>query len=156
MTPAAFSGSYADIKTVKTRGCFQVVVEIPIEDYQRFVAIFGGPLPGSERPVALALLNATKAEEPRKSWTQMARSQRAGILCGDNRFQVWATERAQLEINPEKWPSDPKESAAMYIRWRCGVKSRAELDNSDKIATAFDLMDSLYRVETGQLAEARS
>jgi hypothetical protein len=159
MTPAAFSGNYADIKTVKTRGVFQVIVEIKIEDYQKFVAAFGGPLPGSERPVALALLKPTLVQDnddrPRVPWTKMPRAQRAGILCNDTRFQVWATDRAQVEINPEKWPGDPKESAAMYIRWRCGVKSRAELDNTDEIALRFDLMDSLYRQETGQLAEVR-
>jgi len=158
MTPAAFSGNYADIKTVKTRGVFQVIVEMKIEDYQGFVAAFGGPLPGSERPVALALLKPTAGLVPandRKAWTALPRAQRAGILCSDDRFQAWATDKAAMEINPEKWPGDPKESAAMYIRWRCGVKSRAELDNTDDIATRFDLMESLYRVETGQLAEAR-
>jgi hypothetical protein len=159
MTPAAFSGTYSDLKLVKTRSVAVVHIEIPIEQATAFVAAFGMPLPGSERPVALALLKPVATEPPandRKSWSAMPRAQRAGILCGDTRFQVWATDRAQAEINPETWPGDPKESAAMYIRWRCGVKSRSELDNSDAIATRFDLMESLYRVETGQATEQRA
>lgn len=159
MTPAAFSGTYSDLKLVKTRSVAVVHIEIPIEQATAFVAAFGMPLPGSERPVALALLKSAPTiehdDKPKVPWSRMPRAQRAGILCHDPRFQVWATDKAQVEINPEKWPGDPEESAAMYIRWRCGVESRAELDNTDAIATRFDLMESLYRVETGQMTEAR-
>lgn len=176
MTPAAFAGSYADIKLVKTRSVFQVVVELPIEQYQPFVAAFGGPLPGSERPVALALLNtspgnrfdndeqastgqlsaeAGKADKPKVPWIKMPRAQRAGILCNDPRFQTWATDRMELEMKPDAWPDNAVACAASYIRWRCGVKSRAELDNTDEIATRFDLMESIFRQDNGLMAEAR-
>jgi hypothetical protein len=173
MTPAAFSGTYSDLKLVKTRSVAVVHIEIPIEQAAAFVAVFGMPLPGSERPVALALLKAspgstresaapytgdTAGGEPandRTPWTKLPRAKRAGILCNDPRFQTWATDRMEIEIKPESWPGEPKESAAMYIRWRCGVKSRSDLDDTDAIATRFDLMESLYRVETGQLAEVR-
>jgi hypothetical protein len=168
MTPAAFAGTYSDLKLVKTRSVAVVHIEIPIEQATAFVAAFGMPLPGSERPVALALLKQTPKDAPgaptiedgepandRTPWTKLPRAKRAGILCNDARFQVWATDKAAIEIKPDTWPDDPKESAAMYIRWRCGVRSRSELDNTDGIATRFDLMESLYRVEVGLMAEAR-
>lgn len=174
MTPAAFSGNYADIKTVKTRGVFQVIVEIKIEDYQQFVAAFGGPLPGSERPVALALLNTSpgqapgsagsdtgqqrgeagkpQTERPRQHFSQMSRAQQAGILCNDMTFQLWlSNEFWSGEID---WATASKD-AATFVRNHCTVHSRADLDASDLAAHRWDQLVSRYRTATGKQAEAR-
>lgn len=67
-TPAAISGSLADFRIVKTRSVVQFIVEVPIEQADVALATLGGiPLPGVERPVALARLN--QEPEQRVSFT---------------------------------------------------------------------------------------
>ncbi len=70
MSHAAFSGSYCDLKFIKSRSVAQVVVEIPIEQAAAFIAAFGAPEPSKECPVAIARLDMTKAaseaEKPRR------------------------------------------------------------------------------------------
>lgn len=67
-SPAAIFGSLADFKLVKTRSVVQFIVEVPIEQADVALATLGGiPLPGVERPVALARLNAEP--EQRVSFT---------------------------------------------------------------------------------------
>ncbi len=61
MKRAAFTGSYADLKFIKSRSVMQVIVELPIEQADAFLAAFKAPQPGAERPVALALLNSAPA-----------------------------------------------------------------------------------------------
>lgn len=145
---AAFAGTYADFKTVKTRSTFQVIVEMPIEQAERFVSVFGMPIPGKEQPVALALLHkpAEKPERPRKAFHEMPRSQQAGLLCADERFQKW------LGIIPD-YEGDVY--AAETVRAMCGVPSRANLDVDAAAAAKWDSMVSKYRTATGQQAEMR-
>src|SRR6185312_4925497 len=54
--PAVIDGSYADFKLIKTRSVAQICVEIPIEEAERFIGMFGIPKPGIEIPVAVARL----------------------------------------------------------------------------------------------------
>lgn len=59
-----FQGNYSDLKFIRTRGVCQIVVEIPLEDGQRFVAAFGAPSPANEVPVAIARLQGPTAGDP--------------------------------------------------------------------------------------------
>lgn len=79
MSQIAVKASYSDFKILKTRSVFQIVLEAPIEDAESFVTAFGLPLPGRERPVALALLNSTMPPVAEDSGTAAAdTSVRAG------------------------------------------------------------------------------
>lgn len=59
MGQIAIQASYADFKLLKTRSVYQIILEAPIEKAEDFVTAFGLPIPGQERPVALALLNSS-------------------------------------------------------------------------------------------------
>jgi len=50
-------GTYSDFKIVKTRNVAQVIVEIPLEQAEEFVNMFGMPTPNMEKWVAVARLN---------------------------------------------------------------------------------------------------
>lgn len=145
MTAAAIiAGSYADFKVIKTRSVVSISIEIPIEQADTFISTFGMPIPGSEKPVALALMN-TEPEQPekgKKSWAEMGRAQQAGILCNDPRFQDWCGATSA-------------DGAADFIRRECGVHTRAHLDMNKKAAGAFDQIVTNYRQANGHMAEAR-
>ena len=59
---AAIQGNYSDLKTVKTRSVAQMIIEVPIEQGEEIVRIFGFPRPGQEIPVAIARLAPAKDE----------------------------------------------------------------------------------------------
>ncbi len=150
---AAISASYADFKLIKSRSSAQIILEIPIEHAERFIAAFGMPIPGSEKPVALALLRSTTAQpavperEPsagvgKKRWHEMSRAQQAGVLCHDESFVEWIGAADEDE-------------AAMKVRHQCGVFSRAELDKEPTAGKRWDEIVSNYRMFTQGMAEVR-
>lgn len=59
------------------------------------------------------------------------RSQRAGILCGEVRFQKFMDE-------------ETAEGAAKAVRQTCGVKSRAEFDTDEKAGREWDRLVAEY------------
>ena len=120
MTAAAIAGTFSDLRTVKTRGICQLVIEIPIEQADTALAALGGvPQPGKEKWVALAPLQesprsahlnpsgegtvASEATpvraggEPTKEkckWSSMKWVERFGILCDDMQFRKWVDRYA--------------------------------------------------------------
>ena len=50
-------GVYSDFKVIKTRSVAQIIIEIPVENSDNFIAMFGIPQPAKEKWVAVALLN---------------------------------------------------------------------------------------------------
>lgn len=75
-------------------------------------------------------------EKPKQSWESMKRSQQAGILAADERFQRW------LGVRDE-------DDAADYIRSECGLESRRQLDNGMG-GKRFDEIVAQFRQATGQ------
>jgi hypothetical protein len=62
-TPAAFSATYADIKTIKTRQVVQIIFEVPVEAAGHAYNVLGGwPDFESERWFAIARLEKPRAE----------------------------------------------------------------------------------------------
>lgn len=58
MTPAVIRGTFSDWRPVKTRGVLQLVIEVPVEQAQHVMDTLGFPMPGEEKFVAVALMNA--------------------------------------------------------------------------------------------------
>lgn len=172
---AAFAGSYADFKFVKTRSVCQVIVELPIEQADAFLLVFKAPQPGKERPVALALLDpgssngrtsdlgsdnggstpspGAKKERPQRCPTS-GRPDRVtqwfGIACGEPRFQAWCREHFGMSAEVDR------EVAAELVRGYCGVKSRGEFATDPEARQkALDLMEDYSRA-MGEATEDRS
>ena len=138
MSHAAFSGSYCDLKFIKSRSVAQVVVEIPIEQAAAFIAAFGAPEPSKECPVAIARLDMTKAareaEKPRRKLSELPIAQRAALMCDRQAFQKFLDERYA-------YPCAKADDAAEALREMCGVKSRSELSLNVVAATNFERIE---------------
>lgn len=117
--PAALRMTYSDIKTVKTRSVYQVVLEGPLEEMEAAMQMLGAPNPKAERWVAVAVLKEGAAEVKGGKLAQ-----RAGILCNEGGFQRF------MDTNNA-------EDAAEAVRQHCGVTSRAHIDSSDGASRKF-------------------
>lgn len=118
--PAALKMTYSDIKTVKTRSVYQVVLEGPLEQMEAAMLMLGAPNPKAERWVAVAVLREDAAAEPKGGRL----AQQAAMLCNQGAFQKWLD-------------ATDAEDAAEKVRQYCGVLSRAHLDSNDTAARKF-------------------
>lgn len=148
--PRAISGTYADLKFVKTRSVAQIVVEISIEKADDFLAMFGAPQPGSEVPVALARLVATPKVEPpaqkeRTPFNQLPLSQQCAIRCGDAQFRDYMEQTFNHSDGPQYIPLRTAEDAASLFRMTFGIASRSVLDTDARLGTAWKAMEDDYQ-----------
>ena len=142
MTNAALQGTYSDLKFIKTRKVVQMVLELPIEQGDKLVEIFGVPQPDNEVRVAVARIHSFREERPPTPFHELSRTHQAGILCGDVKFQKWLGVETSTD-------------AAAKVRTICDVSSRCSLSSSDTVASKWDSLIFNYRTETGQQAEER-
>lgn len=145
---AVISGSYADFKIIKSRGVAQIVIEVPIEQAERAIAVFGLPVGGSEIHVAVARLaidvpgaashSAPDASERARAIYQasspgeQARS-RSILMCRDPDFQAWAQSTDETE-------------AATFIRRKCRVNTRAAFATNPGALEQFLALEREYKV----------
>ncbi len=146
--PAIILGTFADLKTVKTRSVVQVVVEVPIEQGKQVVEAFGFPQPGAEIPVAVTRVEPVavteKSKRPGRPFADMPPSQQAGMLCTDSSFMRWA--------NPDK---PTHEGTRMAILNWCGISSRRQLNSEAPACRLWDAMLARFHADTGRTAEQR-
>lgn len=131
MTAAAIQATYHDLRFVKTRKVAQVTLEIPIEQAQAFVELFGTPNPATETWVAVARLSLTaqkqeqakaiEAPKERRPFNTLPRPQQAALRCNERAFREFL--RGHLGYAP-----DTAEDTAEAVRKICGVNSRSDLD----------------------------
>ena len=138
----AFACTFADFKTVKTRSVAQVVLEMPIENLQAFLAVFGVPVPGSETWVGIARLAANPRATSTAGEMSEARSavRAAALRCDDTQFQRWMLGLDFVE------GADNEPATVVQVRLVLGVKSRAEIGtNPEKLQEWRDLMRRFAR-----------
>lgn len=128
--------TYADLKTVKTRGVCQIVLEMPIEGMAEAFSLLGAPVPGNEVWVAVARLRSPEvAPAPRAVTIQTNYAQQAGILCNEGGFIRYAELQGYAPTS---------EGAADFVRYECGVKSRAQIDGSADAMAKFRALRADY------------
>lgn len=144
------SGNYADLKFVKTRSVAVVMIEIPIEKADAFIAAFGSPRPGTEVPVALARMNTAAPERrhgpklsaaDKQTWEDMPSAQQAGIRCGEARF--WAFLN-QIDHDGYGVVRNAEEAAAA-VRTILGVNSRKEIAGNPEAFAKWEALDQEYQ-----------
>lgn len=164
--PRAISGTYSDLKFIKTRSVAQIVMEIPIEEADAFLKMFGAPQPGREVPVAIARLNdgavAQRIEhsvpnreaegsnpsgsaKPKRQWSELSLPEQCGIRCAEPEFQ-----RFLSESHPTYWYGQDGEMhqmtrAAQTIRSLFCIKSRTELAINENAAAQWRQLESEYQ-----------
>lgn len=95
-----------------------------------------GPVNGQRVALSVALIAEDETTTPamekkeKRSFDELPRSQQAGILCNEGRFQRY------LGFAPGT--KGVAYSSAAHVRHVCGVKSRAELDTSPTAAGLWD------------------
>lgn len=144
--PLVITGTFADLKSVKTRSVVQLIIEAPIEQAEQIVAILGYPQPGKEVPVAVARLNeraaTAKPDAPLldKPAKPKSYAQRIGILCNEGAFWSFLNDRigALRKIN------NP-EDAAECVRHYCGVASRRDIVPGTPAGTEWHSLDLQYQ-----------
>jgi hypothetical protein len=136
---AALSAVYVDYRRVKTRKVMQIVFEVPIERWPTVYPILGEPDIDNSMWFALARLQGVPGEKLKGG----SLAQQAGILCNDGTFIRWAHEHATGE---EEFHGMSSEAAAEYIRFHCGVKSRAHLDHDAEAARRFRDLKADYEL----------
>jgi hypothetical protein len=155
MTNAAMQADYCDLKIIKTRKVIQVVLEIPQEAGDAFIAAFGLPRSDKNVPVAIARLNtvsrpAATATTESAVTTDVIRpkggklAQRAGIVCGEAAFHKFMG----LQYPRNDWGPLKKfdeELTTIRVRELCGfIDSRAELDHNPDAARKFNNLMAEY------------
>lgn len=128
--PAAISGDFADLRSVKTRSVVQIVIECPIEEGERIVQMFGFPQPGKPVRLAIARLNLqlvekekAAGEKPVRTWSDLSPAQQAGIRCNEPAFWKFLSEGEDDLV-------EDADRAAVFVRFICGVHSRADIAKS--------------------------
>ena len=144
MSSTAIRGVYSDFKIIKTRSAAQIVIEIPIETADRFIAMFGVPQPAKERWVAVALLydkwtgDNGKEEEPPEERGDGPWSIRAlSVLVEQQRFRDFICSMHLPYANRLK-----KETILDAVKEYVGIKSRREFRTNPE---AVDIFVNLYK-----------
>lgn len=147
---SAFAGCYSDLRFIKSRKVAQVVIELPIEQANRFLQAFGAPDPSKETWVAIARLNhapesdnsndATELhepEKPRRQWEHLRPSARAAMLCDQDAFLAFLKVRNKVEADAK-------------IKAHCGIGSKRELDSDETKLMLFKMIEQLFEAWKSQ------
>lgn len=159
---AIVAGSFADIRTVKSRSVVVLHIEVPIERAAEVIDKFGFPQPGNEIPVAVARLVAEPSPVPAqpeqsskpvgRKWDDMTYAQQAGIACGEPEFWTFLEAKTHnIIVDPEDGPLGPigeqraGNRAAYEVRDICKVKSRREFDTDEAAAERWRTLYGEYK-----------
>ena len=146
------AGTYSDFKIIKTRGVFQVHIEMPLEGAPDFISKFGLPNPSAEIMVAVARLNTASLGREEKIYEEgspehlrsldlpagsfiptdknlkaKSYAQEAGILCGTSAFFRFLTDKNPMLAGENARTILSSDDAARSVREYCGVASRRDL-----------------------------
>ena len=137
MTNRIIQGTYSDFKIVKTRSVAQVIIEVPLDQANQFVQMFGLPQPHEELWVAVAAIDRVSVE---KNASATKAVQMAGILCNEFEFGEWLrNERGMAEIQPNE-----SKSIADGLRAILGIRSRTEFHDNPDHVVAFNRLKGEY------------
>lgn len=138
--PRVIQATFADWRTVKGRKQLQLIFEVPLEQQELVLKFLGAPLPYDAKWYAIARLadapvaqleerRASNAEvsgsspdgSTKRQWADLAPAQQAGIRCNEPRFHAFLREKGFMTS------CATADDAATYVRFVCGVDSRAKI-----------------------------
>lgn len=141
--PRVIQATFADWRTVKGRKQLQLIFEVPLEQQEVVLKMLGAPMPNDAKWYAIARLNAESEVVPdngpeaerrntdragdKKAWSDLSPAQQAGIRCGEVAFRKFLEEGNYGPSGVSTPFSESKEAAATYVRFVCGVQSRADI-----------------------------
>ena len=126
----AIRATFEDVKRVKTRKVWQLIFEVPEEDYDAAIQTLGGsPQSGTDRWVGIAPITAPadvsrETVKPKRPWNELNECEQSVLACKKPEFQVWiCAESKQEEVS--------EENAALAVRSYCSVTTRADIPSHD-------------------------
>lgn len=158
--PAAMFGSYVDAKWMRGLKVMRISVDVPIEQSDEFLKLFGPPSGSDPVPVVLARYEGRKPREAheevapsgaedarqKQSWATMSPSQRAAVKLNDEGFQIWLADTF-----PTIWDSHyidrnmlSPDAADATLKEVLGIHSKRDLDGSPVLAESFDKLLASY------------
>jgi hypothetical protein len=156
----AIAALFWDVRTVKTRSAYQLILEIPLEQADAALKLLGGtPITGQERWVGIAPLasdgdRSGRSEKP-ESASRSAPSEgerlrtQAVMLCREPLFWDW------MGASKDQDDTSRMVVATVHMRMKLGIASRSELATNPEAQQKFRDLVAQYRAETGQMAEKR-
>lgn len=171
----AVRATFEDVKRVKTRKAWQLIFEVPEENYDAAVAALGGsPISGHDRWVGIARITAPDdAAEPQETQTEPEpvkggrRAKMAGILSRDHAMHIYRPKIItkshgvfdfDWEIDDPSRPlkNDEEERTRWTICAACRVRNFRELDHNEAAGQIWDRIEADYRAsQSGETLEAR-
>jgi len=157
--PRAIDGDFADVRSVKTRSCIQMIIEIPIERGEELIRMFGFPQPGNPVRVAVARLQTNLKEVTpdtstipnagsfpghkngageKRDWSSLSPAQQAGIRCNEPAFHLFLRDDGASQC-------DSAEKAAEYVRFATGVRSRSDIGQSNEAIQKWNELEAKYQ-----------
>lgn len=103
----------------------------------------------STTPQAQARGAAEPATKPKRHWDTIPPSQQAGVVCKQANFAEWCEQNAP-EHNWKRQNVGDSDVASprYYVRWYCGVTSRADLDTNPDAAARWRELYGRFEADT--------
>lgn len=132
-----------------------VTLQLPEADGPHpFKGLKCGPSNGQRLAVSIALIGDDETQSPpesqlesireRRKFEDLKRSQQAGMLCQDTRFQRFLVETKRGALGPPDDFGPHEKQTATAVRHLCNVNSRAQFDTNKDAATKWDALHSEY------------
>lgn len=124
----ALAGDFADIRTVKSRSVVQVIIELPIEEGENVIKMFGFPQPSNPTKLALARLAEPAQIEAKANgdgrehgpFHDLTPTLQSVLRCKSPAFWQFLRDKGEADVTDET-------KAATYVRFACGVNTRGAL-----------------------------
>ena len=129
------------LKGMETTRCMMVLVPIQND---------GQPDPDAKpypSDAEVKMLGGSRPDKPRQRMADLSRAKQAGILCNDQRFQEFA-QRCGVELDSDGcWLAVVTD----WVRQKCKVTSRAQLDTDLGAGALWDLLRADYDAWRGAI-----
>jgi hypothetical protein len=149
--PAAFLGTYVDLKFLSGLKVARVTLEIPIERSQEFIGMFGTPNKADPAWCAIARMDVealkapTAPEKPPEPapvekaaggevGRKLTRSQKAALKCQDKDFDAWLRTECERRSPDYRYVMTADEALKALL----GINSKRDLDTNGPCGDAFD------------------
>ncbi|WP_147127788.1 hypothetical protein [Shimia ponticola] len=97
----------------------------------------------------------TKHSAPRRPFTDLPRSQQAGILCHTDLFQTFVALQMGIEAADNSKPRVTSTACAEHIRRTCGIDTRKELNTNRPAQDKFDALRTEFDAWRGAIPKQR-
>lgn len=149
---SAIQSDYRTFKHIPSRKCYQLIMEVPEEEFANVCNVLGYPRTGENTFVGIALLNHTDIHTPSTPKNTQEQTEgerlrtRAIMLCKDDDFTEFCNNLWTIPYNLREKNIEQREKiAANWIYKSCNIKSRSELATNTEAQEKFKQLLDKYK-----------